>query len=1030
MRRPLVCCMLALLLISLPAAAQCTWDPDTSTLSNGLVSVRLSAVGEPCEVAILRGDEPVAPRMWYYCVAGDLQTGRRTFRSNGATLAIDMLEQTPERVAVRTTSATDDPDDPDRGRFVMTWTLLAGEPAARHEMTFTPREAFTLRSYACYVATEEAGADTHRLVHLEAGEPVAESAQTTAAYGRMPLPTDPAWGALERVDPPLTVALSAPPANVSDYMYSIEFRRFELHREGGYVTPGAPLHDFALIATGTDSGALAALHRRFLASVDRPERDAEPPLPPPDLTAAPELSLSAQIDPATGALARLDTAAGPMLRTPGGIVLVEWPERLRIAPGDGQVTGLSQAGAAHTWQWRGRGLRAEHRLEPTALGRTWTVALHNETDRQRLLEVRLELPLAMPVGHFWDGLRLVRFDEDTFDHELTTLVPGGLQSQGIFPAVCVHDERAGLALGIEPMQIESVYGARLERSDDGAHTLSYVLRWALPPGGEREARFVLYAADPRWSWRSAVARYWEAWPEVFAAPTRDDIWGLYCASSPQYVHTQGDRFIERCRRLRIGGMELYAPFNRTGDFYPDEEPALVRGELTLDRERMRALQETANVASCNLSYVIPTKCERETAKTTFADSVIRMADGSMFLLDQWDVMGGGREKLAGMFAWGNSFGESLHREVREIVENYAPDGFYFDNGAFTWLDYGRETPWTAFDDEGRTYTNAGIPYAKLQDMLAQFAPQVHRNPGEFIQYFSGFRGHSHLTNIVSSQRYYIRSHRLIMGYKPIFPGHPDHFISRDRLYDVLELGGLPWLSRFNSSNEARAQAWAPIAVALARAGWRPIADAVADDPRVTVERFGDLSTGGPVLFTVRNRGEEPVLAVLTIRGELPTLRDFLGREALHPQVADGLTRVTVALDAGAMRFLTSAPVPAEREWPAAGFLAQAEPLTIIAEGGAPECLRLARRVRGFVQVQAEVLGRDEPPVEIVTEVDRATPGARVIVRRAEGPARIEATGERALTISCADEAEATRLLSDFLDTIALPLGSEPARWLP
>lgn len=1031
MRYVLACVALTLVVSAVPASAQCSWDPEAHILSNGLLSVSLPAVGQPCEIAIRRGDESIAPRVWYYCVADDPQGERQAFRSSGTTLAVEVLEQSPRQVVVRTTSATDDTDDPDRGRFVMTWTLLADEPAVRHEMTFTPRKPFVLRSYYMYVATEQAAADTHRLVHLEDGVPVAEPAQTTAAYGRVALPTDPAWAALERIEPPLTVAVSAPPADVSNYTYSIEFKRFELQRQGGYITPGAPLHDFALIAAAAQSSELVALHEQFVASVERPEREAEPRLPPPDLTAsAPEPTLSPEIDPGTGALSQINTPTGPLLRAPGGVVFIEGAERSRIEPATGQIIGPSADGQTRRWEWRGRGLRAQHRLRPSAIGYTWEVRVHNDTDRQRLLEVRLELPLAMRAGYCWDGLRLVEFDEDALDHELTTLVPGGRQSQGIFPAVCVHDDRTGLAVGLEPMQIESFYGARLERTADGGHTLSYVLRWALPPSQERTARFVLYGIDPRWSWRSCIARYWAAWPEVFAAPTREDIWGLYCSSGVRYVYDQGDRFIERCRRLRVGGMELYAPFNRTGDFYPDDEPAFERGEYRLNREQVRAMYETANLAACNLSYVIPTKCERETARTRFADSVIRQADGSMFLRDYWDVMGGGREKLAAMFAWGNSFGKSLHRELREIVENYAPDGFYFDNGAFTWLDYDRATPWTAFDDEGRIYTNAGIPYAKLQDMLAEFAPDVHRNPGEFIQYFSGFRANSHLTNIVGSQRYYVRSHRLIMGYKPIFPGHPDRFGSRQAIYDVLELGGLPWLSRISRPKERLVHAWAPIAIALARAGWRPVTDAVSDDPRIRVERFGDPTAGGPVLFTVRNRGDTLIRAELTIRGELPTLRDFFGRVSVEPQVAEGLTRVTVPLDAGEMIFLTTAPVASPRRWPAAEFLARAESLSIVAEGGDPACLRMARRVRGFVLVQAEALQRDEPSVEIVTDLARATRDARVIIRHRGGPARIGSSGEGELIVGFGDEPEGTAMLSDFLDTIAAPLNDQPAAWLP
>ncbi len=1027
MRRDRALAVIVLALIGLPVAAHCSWDPDARTLSNGLLTVQLPAVGAPCEIAILRGEKTVASRAWYFCVVSHPTDPNLTFRSNGETLALEVLEDTPERVAVRTTSATDYADDPGLGSFEMTWALRAGVPVVEHEMTFVPRERMAVRSYHFYVATARAAGDTHRLHTVEPdGTPTAMPARTSAAYGRIALPTRPAWAALEDLGSTLTLSLGAPAADVSRYMYSIDFTRFELSRSGGFVTPSEPLHDFALIGVAEGPAPLLALHRDFLARVERPEREAEPPLPAPDLMAEPELALSPDFEAASGALTRLDSPAGPLLAAAGGVVFVEWPGRTRITSADGQAAGLGRVGEPPTWQWRGRGLRADHRVEMNAIGRTWTVALRNEADAQRLLEVRLELPLAMREGYFWDGLRLVRFDEDALDHELTTTVPGGTQSQGIFPAVCVHDDRAGFAVGIEPMQIESFYGARLQRTEDGSHTLSYVLRWALPPGGEREARFVLYPIDPRWSWRSMVARYWQAWPQVFAAPRRDDVWGLYSAASPRAVFEQGDRFIERCRRLRVGAMELYAPFNRTGDFYPDDGPAYERGDFRLTREQMRAMYDTSDIACCTISYVIPTKCERELATTSYADSVIRTVDGSMFLSDQWDVMGGGTEKLAAMFACGDSFGENLYHEVRQIVESYAPEGFYFDNGAFTWLDYGRETPWSAFDDDGRVWTNAGIAYAKLQDMLEEFAPQVHRNPGEFIQYFSGFRGHSHLTNIVGSQRYYIRSHRLIMGRKPIYPGHPQRIATRDDVYDMLELGGLPWLNGQRLQGERLAQAWAPVAVALARAGWRPVTDAVADDARVTVERFGDEDAR---LFTVRNHAEEPVTATVTVRGELPGLRDFFGRLDVRAEVADGLTRVSVPTQAREMVFLTTAPVPAERAWPPARFLAQAEPVSIIAESDAKECVRMARRVKGFVEEQAALLGR-EAQVEIVGDAGQATYDAQVAMRLADSPTRIDQPAEKTLTVAFADEAEATRVLSEFLDTIALPLSDDPAAFLP
>ncbi len=399
----------------------------------------------------------------------------------------------------------------------------------------------------------------------------------------------------------------------------------------------------------------------------------------------------------------------------------------------------------------------------------------------------------------------------------------------------------------------------------------------------------------------------------------------------------------------------------------------------------------------------------------------------MFMLDHWDVMGGKREKLAGMNALRNSYETSLHREVMQIVDNYAPDGFYFDNGAFVWQDYGRAGEWAAFDDEGNVYTNAGIAYAVLQDMLAARAPQIHRNPGEHIQYFSGFRGNSHLSNNTGGQRYYVRSHRLIMGYKPIFPGHPRNIVSRATLYDYLEFGGLPWMAGMRTQGERLAQAWAPVAIALARAGWRPVTDAITDSPDVRIQRFG--ADGAP-MFTVRNLSQQPVSTIVTMVGEYPTLADFFGRIDLTPEVAGGMTRVAVEVDAGEMVFLTTDPPTLRAEpWPEADFLATAAPVSIVISSDASDAeRRMARRVKGFVELQAELLDK-EPAVEIVEGEAAAAHPARVVIVGNADAADLRADGDT-LTLSFGDEEEGRRLLSDFLDTIAVPLSVQPAKWEP
>ncbi|HUS81449.1 MAG TPA: hypothetical protein VM283_09300, partial [Armatimonadota bacterium] len=472
-----------------PVLAQCSFDAEARTLTNGPIAVQLPAVGQPCEVAILRDGQAVAPRHWYYLVAGGMQQGRRGLRSSGRVLSIEPVEATPERATVRVTSLTDDPDDPELGVFVMSWTVERDRPVVRHEMTFTPREPLALRSYEFFVATDQAGPETHRLHYFESGTQLSSApAQTAAAYGRIPFPHHLAWLGLEDIGAGRTLAVGVPPVDVTDLVYCIEFKRFEISRSGGQATPDDPLHDFALLGAGDDVAVLADLYRQFAAEVTRPARGSEPPLPAVDLSRpAPTADFGvgvaeegdvwrasagdvrADISRRTGAVAGIETGAGQVLARPGGIEFVQWPERTVLGP-EGEITDAHAGDGTIEYAWRAADLRAHHRIKVRHGCIAWAVEVSNDRPQTRLLEVRLALPVAMTGGQWysWNGLELSRVSPDSSPSQLTTLVPGEVASQGIFPAVCLHSDRTGLAMGMEPMHIESVYGSRLDPASAGA----------------------------------------------------------------------------------------------------------------------------------------------------------------------------------------------------------------------------------------------------------------------------------------------------------------------------------------------------------------------------------------------------------------------------------------------------------------------------------------------------------------------------------------------------------------------------------
>ncbi len=1104
------------LLVCAWGLAECRLDVGAGVAANArpdaagaLVRVQLPKPGTNDPVLLYHRDALVVPDHWYYVtLSSGQQSGKSAFRSRGRVLRIEPLESSPERAKVRVVRLTDDPNEPEAGVFAMTYEIARDQPVVQHAMTFTPRRPTIVPTYQFFAGTDKPSATTHRFVSLEQGWRLkSKPAATQEAYGRLSFSCRHPWLALEEtlrhratMPPRRVVCLGAPPADVASLGYAIEFKRFELSRNGGRITPEEPLADFAWFGLGEDAAAFVRFQRDFESRVVRPSRSAEPEPPVPTLAPAPpptfgtrvldsERSIEVEagdfrlsVEKSTGAISRLQIAEDQLLDKPGGVVLVQWPDRRRVGPA-GRITDLKRGAEEFSLQWAAEGLTVRHNVKALDRRVLWTVSIPNAASTALLFEVRFSLPLRLGAGRwfYWNGLQLQSVHPSTAMSEMTTLAPGGFLSQGIFPAVCLHDERKGVALGLQPLDIQSFYGSRVSPPDDVFH---YAVRLAVPPGKARGVSFVIYATDPNWSWRSCIERYWSFWPDVFAAPARDDIWGLYAASSPAFVHRQGDKFIEVCRRLRVGGMELYAPFTKTGDFYPDAEPAIAHPKEPLSHDDVRRLYETANIASCNLSYVIPTKCERETAKTKYADSIIRLSNGDFFLSDIWDVMGGHREKLAAMFAWGDSFGENLRAELRQIVSNFRPDGFYLDNGAFVWQDYGRMTApakpsagaahrssdaarrssdaWSAFDDEGRVYTNAGIAYAALLDDLREFAslvrraaPHIHRNPGEFIQYFAGFRAHSYLTNVLSTQRHYIRSHRLIMGYKPIFPGHPRLFATKRELLEALEMGGLLWLTGFKRDLEPLAQAWAPVAIALARAGWRPVPRAVAcpvpgaakngaDANSVRIERFGE---GAGSLFTLRNLSEQDVVTKVTVAGEFPQLYDFHGKTAIptrlntRPAQPDSRadhaaqTEFELPIPADDMLVLCAAPrALAPRgaprlSFPAAAFLAEAKPTSILLRPNASTLERqTARRLKGFLELQAELLNHTAE-VEIAEQSPSRYPN-HVTLEPSSGKTEISATGESRLTVAVSSEEDTPRVLSDFLDTVAKPFAVGPPQWTP
>jgi hypothetical protein len=595
------------------------------------------------------------------------------------------------------------------------------------------------------------------------------------------------------------------------------------------------------------------------------------------------------------------------------------------------------------------GLSGERELSAAKTHLLYRVKIRASPGARSLLECRLVLDLGDGAGwRWWDGVH----EPVPIGAAKTRAVP----DQGLFPACALWNGAVGIGLGLPPDSLCSYYGSAITPKEKGA-TIHYSIRRAVNPGEAADFAFVLFGFDAGWGVRSVVDGYYRvAATRVDPAQIRPDALGLYALVPVEDVHKLGDRFIEYCRRARVGGMELYAPFSRTGEFFTNQEPAYVRRPqgsdtasgkqagllnpdthvepVKLSQEQLKEVYTISNIASLTLSYVIPTKCERKLALERFDDSIVRLANGERYIQDAWQVMPG--ERLAGMDAGETAFGAYVRSALRNRIERYHPEGIYLDNGAVNWSDYGNDRMFPAFDDNGKVYVNVGLAYALICDFLHKTRPGIWVNPGESIQYFSAFRGNSYLSNTIWKFPEYGQAHRFLIGKKAMYFGAPRFFDRKVLLAEIAQVpgrekmfgrftkypqtwailqafrwGALPWFApRYDARPDARLLGTA--LADLAQAGWEPIPHARVDSLEVWLERFQRGTQS--LLFSIINPTGRDLQAVVTIddklhpRGRLPLCAYYAGTRPVKHELPgkERVVRIPLELKANSATVLRAA----------------------------------------------------------------------------------------------------------------------------
>lgn len=589
------------------------------------------------------------------------------------------------------------------------------------------------------------------------------------------------------------------------------------------------------------------------------------------------------------------------------------------------------------WRVANGAIKGGSRIEARPDVILWHVDVENPTKQQQWLEVRLGLPVDPQLGwQYWDGRNLpvpvepksrilsARADPVLSDDSCTRLQSHyGLN----FPMNCAWTEDTGLAVGLDPNTLHSYFAGGAEPGLSPADAVYYATKFVIDPGQSERTTFVILAFDPAYGFRGALERWYAAFPDVYRPDPQTDSRTLAnCALGGTQLLFLGREFLwEDFRRLQMGwtwGTDAFYG----GLCYPDgtheqsaaqakqsywmfkhpyyKKPSWVkqivaeRGGLSAEEHR-RYVREAfdgaadAIAVACNITSQY---CRKEVADKEFRDSLLQRPNGSFV-----DI-----PKIHIMYAWGNRFGDTHHRLIREMLTSLQPPGVHFDNAVGYDHHYGNgvdQSPGRAFDvDKGKVYSFEGMAQAMHMQLARSFMARGQRvfvaantvgtyfgarlcdvslieSLGPWHDKTQPWRG----KHTQPGFEHYLAL-RFLMGRKPlVFCGpypwsakltdeekklhykernavHLRKFEALTRDYPLFAYRvGAPTIS-YILRRYAHLREHSRTILKLCRAGWQPVPAARADAPSLWVERFG---RGVGAYVTVGNPTDERVQATVT-----------------------------------------------------------------------------------------------------------------------------------------------------------------------
>ena len=250
-------------------------------------------------------------------------------------------------------------------------------------------------------------------------------------------------------------------------------------------------------------------------------------------------ALKFTLDSKTGNLVALSAGMTPVpLRVPGAVFHV-WDVKARS--GFVQLTGpVTQKGGESVMlaSAPSLGLTAHISFQTSGGMLAWRADIADARRQERGLVVSMTLPL-QPSGLVWSG--------DLYASE--SAEPGKLYGNNVTPISAVRSQRSNWAIAAAiPPSAPVMYDTHLKDGDFG---LYYYVGLSSAPRDMPNRTWVaglLYDVDSNWGFRSALQKYYEAFPDFYARSVpRTGAWCHFDASTEQYAAT--------CGFYEIGGGE-------------------------------------------------------------------------------------------------------------------------------------------------------------------------------------------------------------------------------------------------------------------------------------------------------------------------------------------------------------------------------------------------------------------------------------------------------------------------------------------